>query len=158
MIATHSEELLILKELGFSINPLNKEFQTLNEVWKHSEEINKERSTLLYAIDGLVIKLNSNQLTNSIGTVGKTLRTWCAIKFSPDEAVSKLLNVTWQIGRTGKLTPVAEIEPVLLQGTTVKRATLHNLKNFINLDLKQDIYLVIRKAGDIIPEVVQVIR
>lgn len=158
MANTHSEELVTLKHLGFSINPLNEKFNTLNEAWKYSEKINKERNNLLYAIDGLVIKLNNNQLTNSIGTIGKTLRTWCAIKFPPDEAVSKLLNVTWQVGRTGKLTPVAEIEPVLLQGTTVKRATLHNLKNFINLDLKQDIYLVIRKAGDIIPEVVQVIR
>lgn len=158
MINNHSEELITLQKIGFSVNPLNKAFGTLSEAWKYSNQINEQREKLLYDIDGLVVKLNNNVLTEAIGVVGKTPRAWCAIKFAPDEVVSKLIGVIWQVGRTGKLTPVVEIEPVILQGTTVRRATLHNLKNFKALNLRKNDYLVIRKAGDIIPEVVQVVR
>jgi DNA ligase (NAD+) len=121
-------------------------------------EIKEQKEDLNYPIDGLVIKLNDNNLTEELGVVGKTPRGWSAIKFAADEVTTKLLEVVWQVGRTGKVTPVAELEPVELNGTTVKRATLHNYKEFVEKNLVKDDTLVIRKAGEIIPEVVQVLQ
>lgn len=156
--STHTEELEYLEKLGFPINPLNREVNSLEEIWQIKDELEKNRDGLNYPIDGLVVKLNNNQLVDKLGVVGKTKRGWSAIKFEATEVSTKVLGITWQVGRTGKLTPVAELEPVELQGSIVKRATLHNYKNLIDLNLEVDDLVIIRKAGDIIPEVLKVIK
>lgn len=154
----HQQELKYLSELGFAINPFNSFALNLSDIWNSKTELEFKKMDLNYPIDGLVVKLNNNNLKDNLGIVGKTPRGWCAIKFSPEEVSTKLIGITWQIGRTGKLTPVAELEAVELQGTTVKRATLHNLKQLKHLDIDIGDFVVIRKAGDIIPEVVKGIK
>lgn len=107
-----------------------------------------------YPIDGLVVKLDDNQLVEQLGVAGKSPRAWCAIKFQAMETVTRFLDIVWQVGRTGKLTPVAILEPTYLQGTIVRKATLHNYQNVLKLNLQKGELVVIRKAGDIIPEIV----
>jgi DNA ligase (NAD+) len=158
MFQTHQQELEFLKNMGFSTNPFNHIVDDLNQAWQVSQDLNQKRDQLNYPIDGLVVKLDNNVIQEQVGVVGKTPRCWCAIKFPPEEVATKLLGITWQVGRTGRVIPVAELEPVILQGTTVKRATLHNLKEVLEKNLAIGDYLVIRKAGDIIPEVVKVIK
>jgi len=153
---THQEELDFLNKLGFTINPLNETADNLEEIWKMHDKMEIEKDKLNYPIDGLVVKLNDNNLLETLGIVGKTHRGWSAIKFPADEVTTSILGVTWQVGRTGKVTPVAELEPVELAGTTVKRATLHNFKEFVEKNLFEKDTLVVRKAGEIIPEVVEV--
>jgi DNA ligase (NAD+) len=158
MFQTHQDELDFLFQMGFAINPLNKATANITQAWHFATEIEKQRNDLNYPIDGVVLKLNDNTLHLGLGVIGKTPRGWCAIKFAPQEVVTKILGITWQVGRTGKLTPVAELEPIELQGTIVKRATLHNYKEVIEKNLEPSDLVVIRKAGDIIPEVVKVIK
>ena len=158
MFPTHQDELDFLTNNGFAINPLNKPVADLSQAWHFASTIEKQRDDLNYPIDGVVIKINDNVLQQSLGVIGKTPRGWCAIKFAPDEVVTKILGITWQVGRTGKLTPVAELEPTELQGTIVKRATMHNYKEVLEKNLENGDLAVIRKAGDIIPEVVKVIK
>jgi DNA ligase (NAD+) len=158
MFATHQDELNFLTKMGFPINPLNQNVFNLDQAWQYGEKINIQREDLNYPIDGLVIKINNINLHQNLGIIGKTPRGWCAIKFPPSEVATKILAITWQIGRTGKLTPVAELEPIELQGTIVKRATLHNYKEVLEKNLELRDLVVIRKAGDIIPEVVKVIK
>lgn len=154
---THEDELEFLESLGFPINPYNFKAKNLEEVWKQGEKIEKIKDKAPYPIDGLVVKVNDNNISEKAGAVGKTLRTFCAIKFKAEEATTKIIEVKWQVGRTGKLTPVAELEPVNLAGTVVKRATLHNYKEVQDMDLKIGDMVVVWKAGDIIPEVVKVL-
>jgi DNA ligase (NAD+) len=154
---THQAELDYLKKLGFPVNPLNTSAKDIKEVWQKSEELNQKKESLKYPVDGMVVKLNDLDLVEKLGIVGKTKRAWSAIKFPAIEITTKLQDITWQIGRTGRVIPVAELEPTLLEGTTVKRATLHNFQEFLHKDLKKEDVLIIRKAGDIIPEVVQVL-
>ncbi len=153
----HQEELDFLEKLGFPINPYNQPANNLEEVWSIAQNLKDRKNDLNYPIDGLVVKLNDNQLVETLGIVGKTRRGWCAIKYPADEVTTKILDVVWQVGRTGRVTPVASLEPVLLAGTKVKRATLHNYKEFIEKNLQAGDTLIIRKAGEIIPEVVQVL-
>jgi DNA ligase (NAD+) len=154
---THQEELEFLEKMGFPINPFNSLAKNIQEVWEISRKLDQDKQNLTYPIDGLVIKLNDNQLKENLGVVGKTPRGWCAIKFKAEEVTTKLLDVSWNVGRTGKITPVADLEPVELAGTTVKRATLHNYKDFSEKALQHGDMLIIRKAGEIIPEVLQVL-
>ncbi len=157
-LLTQKNELSYLSKLGFLVNPLNEECDNLEQVWQKALKIEKIRDKLSYPIDGLVVKLNSNKLTKELGIVGKTKRGWSAIKFKATEATTKILGISWQVGRTGKITPVADLEPIELQGTTVKRATLHNYKNFLELSLNYGDFVIVRKAGDIIPEVIGKIK
>jgi DNA ligase (NAD+) len=154
---SHHEEIEFLKELGFATNPYNTEVNSLQEVFEVYEKLGSQRLDLQYPIDGLVVKLNDNQVSTQIGVVGKTPRTWCALKYAAEEVTTRILDITWQVGRTGKVTPVAELEPVELAGTTVKRATLHNYNEAVEKNLHYLDTLVVRKAGDIIPEVVEVL-
>lgn len=154
---THLQELEYLKKLGFPTNPLNSFATDINQVWKRASELEEKKESLNYPIDGLVVKLNSNFWTEKIGAVGKAPRGWCAIKFKSTEVVTKIIQVTWQVGRTGKVTPVAELETADIAGTQVKRATLHNYKEFLGYELCSQDSIVIRKAGEIIPEVVNVL-
>ncbi|MEM1312342.1 MAG: helix-hairpin-helix domain-containing protein [Patescibacteria group bacterium] len=154
---THQEELDFLDSMGFSTNPFNKIANSIDQAWEISQELSKNKQDLNYPIDGLVIKLNNNHLVEELGVVGKTPRGWCAVKFKAEEVTTKIVGVSWYVGRTGRITPVADLEPVELAGTTVKRASLHNYKDFTEKNLHPGDTLVIRKAGDIIPEVVQVL-
>jgi DNA ligase (NAD+) len=153
----HNDEIDFLKQQGFATNPFNSEAETLEEAWKSFEELGIKRAGLQYPIDGLVIKLNDNEISTAVGVVGKTPRTWSALKYAAEEVTTRLLDISWQVGRTGKVTPVADLEPVELAGTTVKRASLHNYKEVLDRDLHFLDTLVVRKAGDIIPEVVEVL-
>ncbi len=157
-VLTHKEEIEFLKKNGFPTNPLNEEADDLKKIWKIQEKLYDTKNSLKYPIDGLVVKLNDNSLVESLGVVGKTNRGWCAIKFVAKETVTKIIGLTWQVGRTGRVTPVAELEPVQLEGTIVKRATLHNYQEFLTKDIKLNDQIVIRKAGDIIPEIVKVMH
>jgi DNA ligase (NAD+) len=156
-IKKHSQTLRLLKELGFATNPYNHVARNIDDVWEIFENLNIQRDLLKYQIDGLVIKSNDYNLTEKAGIVGKTQRARAAMKFGATETTSKLKNVTWQVGRTGKLTPVAEFDPVFLSGSTVSRATFHNYKEIIENNLCYEDTLTLRKAGDIIPEVVTVL-
>ena len=155
MLSTHQEELELLAQLGFVVNPFNSQAKDITQVWQISKQLEQQRPSLNYPIDGLVVKLNDNNLQSQLGIIGKTPRGWCAIKFAPDEVATTIIGITWQVGRTGKIAPVAELEPIELQGTTVKRATLHNYARVVELSLQEGDQVIIRKAGDIIPEVVQ---
>jgi DNA ligase (NAD+) len=157
LLNLHSLELDTLKSLGFSVNPLNSQANNLTEVWQYYLKIEKERLSLNYPIDGLVVKLNSNLLLEKLGVVGKTPRAWSALKFQALEVATQVIDVDYQIGRTGKITPVVNITPTLIQGTTVKRASLHNIQELVDLNLHTQDTLIIRKAGDIIPEVVSLL-
>lgn len=158
MFKTHQDELDFLNKIGFGTNPFNQSVDNLNDAWDVAQNLNNIRATLNYPIDGLVIKLDNNKLQSQIGVVGKTPRGWCAIKFPPEEVVTKIIAITWQVGRTGRIVPVAELEPIQIQGTTVKRATLHNYKEVIEKNITIGDYAIIRKAGDIIPEVLKIIK
>jgi DNA ligase (NAD+) len=153
----HDEELSFLSRLGFATNPFNQKVDTLENVLKVFDKLNSDRQNLPYPIDGLVVKLTNNSISSKLGVVGKTPRAWCAMKFAAEEVTTRLLDVSWQVGRTGKITPVATLEDADLAGTVVKRATLHNFKEVLEKDLYHNDTLIIRKAGDIIPEVVQVL-
>jgi DNA ligase (NAD+) len=157
LIKYHSKEIENLVELGFTVNPLNRLFRSLEEAYQYSLSFSKDREDLNYPIDGGVIKINSNEDLLKLGIIGKTYRGWSAIKFAPDELTTKILDITYQVGRTGKITPVAELEPVEIQGTIVKRATLHNFKEVKDYNIHVNDTIVIRKAGDIIPEVVSLL-
>ncbi len=155
--ASHLEELEFLRQLGFDTNNEIMTADSAEEVWERVQDLEKKRDSMKYHIDGVVVKLNDNNLAAQLGVVGKTPRGWCAVKFPAEEITTKCLDITWQVGRTGKLTPVAELEPVLLAGTVIKRATLHNYKEFLVKGLRQNDTVVIRKAGDIIPEITNVL-
>jgi DNA ligase (NAD+) len=157
-LITHQHELDFLTQLGFQVNPLNQSVTDLESAWQIAQKIIETREQLNYPIDGLVVKIDNNKLYELLGVVGKTPRTWCAIKFPADEVTTKVLGITWQVGRSGRITPVAELEPVELNGTTVKRASLHNYKEVLELGLEIGDLVVIRKAGDIIPEVLSVVK
>ena len=154
---THQDELDILVKLGFPTNPFNSKVSSIEQVWQKVEELDKIRSSLPYPIDGLVVKLNDNNITEELGFVGKTPRTWSAVKFAAEEVTTRLLKISWSVGRTGKVTPVADLEAVKLAGTTVQRASLHNYKEVLDQDLHALDTVVIRKAGDIIPEVINIL-
>jgi DNA ligase (NAD+) len=158
LINKHSNEITKLKELGFAINPLNKIFIDLEASFNYAKDISSQREELNFPIDGAVIKVDDNILFEQLGVVGKTPRGWSAIKFPPKEIVTRIIEITYQVGRTGKITPVAELEEVELQGTVVKRATLHNAAEVVNLGLVEFDSVIIRKAGDIIPEIVIVLE
>lgn len=153
----HDHELELLSKLGFATNPFNKKVSKIEDAWNFLKDLEKKRGEIFYPIDGVVVKLNNNKNVETLGVVGKTPRAWCALKFPATEVVTTLLGVSWQVGRTGKVTPIAELEQVHLDGTIVKRASLHNYKQVLDLNLKIGDLVVIRKAGDIIPEIVRVV-
>ena len=105
-LVTHQNELDFLSQLGFQVNPLNQQVLDLESAWQIAQNIIETRENLNYPIDGLVVKINDNKVYESLGVVGKTPRTWCAIKFPADEVITKVVGVSWQVGRTGKITPV----------------------------------------------------
>jgi DNA ligase (NAD+) len=154
---TQVELLEWLKSFGFRGPDKHWFCRDFDELLGAIEELDKIRDRFQYETDGAVIKLNSIPLRDKLGSTSKAPRWGMAFKYAPDQAETKLKAITIQVGRTGALTPVAELEPVLLAGTTVKRATLHNEDQIRRLDAKVGDTVVIQKAGEIIPEVVRVI-
>jgi DNA ligase (NAD+) len=155
--ASQWESLQWLKQAGFRVNPNARLCADLAAVQSFSSEWEQQRHGLLYATDGVVVKLDALELQQRAGFNAKAPRWAVAFKYAPEEAPSRLLRVVAQVGRTGVVTPVAEFEAVPLAGTTVSRATLHNADRIAELDLRQGDTIVVRKAGEIIPEVVRVL-
>ena len=151
------ESLQWLQQAGFRVNPNARLCPHLDAVKAFATDWEQQRHGLLYATDGVVVKLDALELQQRAGFNAKAPRWAVAYKYAPEEAPSRLLRVVAQVGRTGVVTPVAEFEPVPLAGTTVSRATLHNADRIAELDLRQGDTIVVRKAGEIIPEVVRVL-
>jgi len=156
-VETHQKSHEILKELGFKIIGENQYCQNLDEVEAFKEKIEKIREKLPYQIDGIVVVINNNQIREKLGVVGKAPRGMIAYKFTPEEATTTVEDIRVQVGRTGTLTPVAVLKPVLVAGSTVSRATLHNEDEIRKKDIRIGDTVVIHKAGDVIPEVEKVI-
>jgi DNA ligase (NAD+) len=154
---TQLQLLTWIKTLGFKAPEKHWFCRSADELLQAIEELDKVRDQFSYETDGAVIKLNSIALRAKAGMTAKAPRWGMAYKYAPEQAETKLKAITIQIGRTGKLTPVAELEPVLLAGTTVKRATLHNEDQIRRLDVRLGDSVLIQKAGEIIPEVVRVV-
>ncbi|QNJ30276.1 NAD-dependent DNA ligase LigA [Synechococcus sp. A15-24] len=146
-----------LEQAGFRVNPNRELYDGLNGIERFCERWEQQRHQLPYATDGVVVKLNDLRLQDEAGTTQKAPRWAIALKYPAEEAPSRLLKLVVQVGRTGAVTPVAEFEPVALAGTSVSRATLHNADRITELDLHVGDTVVVRKAGEIIPEVVRVL-
>ena len=156
--ATQMAVLNLLKKLGLPVNPNIELFADLEKLIASFDERLRRRHELDYEIDGLVIKVNSLDQQRRLGATSKAPR-WCiAYKFAAEQAATKLLAVTLQVGKTGTITPVAELEPVLLAGSTVSRASLHNFDEVERKDVRVGDTVVVEKAGEIIPQVVEVRR
>ena len=151
-----SEFLEKIKKWGFTINPLCKIVKNLNEVEDNHSEIDKLRSKLDYDIDGLVYKVNDLKLQSRLGNTSNAPRWAIAYKFSAEKAVTKIKDIVIQVGRTGAITPVAKVEPVTVGGVVVSNATLHNEDEIIRKDIRIGDTIQIQRAGDVIPQVVNV--
>ena len=157
-LATQSAELKVLHQLGFKVNRLSCLCRNLNEVAAFYQEIGKKKDKFAYEIDGVVLKVNNKAFQQALGYTGKAPRFAVAYKFPAEQVTTVIEDIQLQIGRTGALTPVAHLRPVAVAGSTVRRATLHNLDEIERLDARIGDTVIIRKAGDIIPEVVEVIK
>ncbi len=156
--STQKEELEALSSFGFLVNKDHRYCLTLEEIESFYNEWTDSRSDQDYGIDGLVVKINERKLWDMLGYTAKSPRGGIAYKFPAEEAATKLLSITVQVGRTGAITPVAELAPVLLAGSTVKRATLHNEDEIKRLDVRVGDTVALRKAGDVIPEIFDVFK
>ncbi len=155
---THYEALMRIKELGFKTNPYTKVCQSIDDVWKYIEEMTSQRNDLPYEIDGIVIKVNNIASQERVGYTAKVPKWAIAYKFPAEEVITKLKDIIFTIGRTGQITPNAVLEPVRVAGSLVQRATLHNEDNIMTKDIRVGDDVVIRKAGDVIPEVVRALK
>lgn len=154
---TQAENLKLMKELGFKVNSEFKVCNNIQEVLEVCRRFEQIRDTLDYEVDGAVIKVNSIRQQNILGNIAKSPRWAVAYKFKAKQAFTKVHNITWQVGRTGAITPVAELEPVFLAGSTISRATLHNVDEIKRKDIRIGDEVIIEKGGDVIPKVVSVI-
>ncbi len=152
-VATQEEALQALDRLGFKINPNRRICQTVDEIWEYITEYHEKRADLPYEIDGIVIKVNDLNLQDELGYTVKAPRWAIAYKFPPEEAETVIREIEWTVGRTGVVTPTAVMDPVVVAGTTVSRASLHNMDYIEAKDLRLNDHVLIYKAGDIIPEV-----
>jgi DNA ligase (NAD+) len=155
--ATQHEGLRCLERLGLRVNPLNTICRSLDEVVERIETIRGKRHDLEYEIDGVVVKADELAVQREAGATSKFPRWAIAYKYAPEQAETRVRDIIVQVGRTGALTPVAELEPVNLAGTTVSRATLHNEDEIARKDVRIGDSVVIEKAGEIIPQVVRVV-
>lgn len=156
-VETQSQGLDFLDELGFKTNQERKKCATIDEVIEMIEELQAKRADLPYEIDGIVIKVDSLDQQEELGYTAKSPRWAIAYKFPAEEVVTKLLDIELNVGRTGVITPTAVLEPVKVAGTTVSRASLHNEDLIKEKDIRILDKVVVKKAGDIIPEVVNVL-
>jgi DNA ligase (NAD+) len=146
----------LLNELGFRVEQNYKLCKNIDEVLKFCRLWEEKRDQLPFEIDGVVVKVNSLKHQKILGSIAKSPRWAVAFKFKARQATTKLKNITWQVGRTGTLTPVAELEPVFLSGSTISRATLHNIDEIKRKDIREEDFVTIEKGGDVIPKVVNV--
>lgn len=153
-IKTHLEALQFMGDLGFKINPHNKLVKNIDEIISYIEKEAETRKSLSYEIDGIVIKVNDVSLQEKLGNTAKYPRWAVAYKFPAEEVLTKLTDIIFTVGRTGRITPNAVLEPVIVMGSTIRRATLHNEDYVKAKGLKIGDIVSIRKAGDVIPEVV----
>jgi len=154
---THHEILQTLPKWGLRTNPHFRRCRNIDEVLEYYYEMNEKRENLPYEIDGIVIKVDRIDLQTRLGEISRSPRWALAFKFAPKQETTKILNIIVQVGRTGALTPVAVMEPVRVGGVEVSRATLHNQDEIDRLDVRVGDTVIIQRAGDVIPEVVQVI-
>jgi len=155
---SQSESLEFLKNIGFKINTKYERKKNLNEANSYYKYWEIERNSLAYATDGIVVKIDKFNIQNTLGSTNKAPRWAIAVKYPAEEKATKLRRLIFQVGRSGAVTPVAEFESIELAGTSVNRATLHNAKRLASLDLHYGDTIVVRKAGEIIPEVIRVIK
>ncbi|RSJ34055.1 DNA ligase [Streptococcus gordonii] len=156
--ATQEDVLEKLSQLGFSVNEKRVLASTIDQVWDFIEKIGQERDSLPYEIDGIVIKVNHLAAQEELGFTVKAPKWAIAYKFPAEEKEAQLLSVDWTVGRTGVVTPTANLTPVQLAGTTVSRATLHNVDYIREKDIRKDDTVIVYKAGDIIPAVLRVVE
>lgn len=156
-LRSHSDNLDILRALRFPVNTFTKVVSNIAEVKQFCAGIEAKRDELPYEIDGVVIKLDSLEQQQKVGAIAKSPRWAIAYKFKAKQAVTKLKSITLQVGRIGTITPVAELEPVFLAGSTISRATLHNSDEIKRKDIREGDYVKIEKGGDVIPKVVEVV-
>ena len=147
-----------LEQLGFVVNPKRILAENIDEIWNFIQEVGQERDNLPYDIDGVVIKVNDLASQEELGFTVKAPKWAVAYKFPAEEKEAKLLSVDWTVGRTGVVTPTANLTPVQLAGTTVSRATLHNVDYIAEKDIRKDDTVIVYKAGDIIPAVLRVVE
>ena len=147
-----------LEQLGFVVNPKRILAESMDEIWDFIQEVGQEREKLPYDIDGVVIKVNDLAGQEELGFTVKAPKWAVAYKFPAEEKEAQLLSVDWTVGRTGVVTPTANLTPVQLAGTTVSRATLHNVDYIAEKDIRKDDTVIVYKAGDIIPAVLRVVE
>lgn len=147
-----------LEQLGFVVNPKRILAESMDEIWNFIQEVGQERENLPYDIDGVVIKVNDLASQEELGFTVKAPKWAVAYKFPAEEKEAQLLSVDWTVGRTGVVTPTANLTPVQLAGTTVSRATLHNVDYIAEKDIRKDDTVIVYKAGDIIPAVLRVVE
>ena len=147
-----------LEQLGFVVNPKRILAESMDEIWDFIQEVGQERDNLPYDIDGVVIKVNDLAGQEELGFTVKAPKWAVAYKFPAEEKEAQLLSVDWTVGRTGVVTPTANLTPVQLAGTTVSRATLHNVDYIAEKDIRKDDTVIVYKAGDIIPAVLRVVE
>jgi DNA ligase (NAD+) len=155
-VDSHEEAIRQLEQWGFQISPTYKKCKTIDDVLAYIESWNKRRLDLPLETDGVVIKVNSLEQQERLGFTAKVPRWAIAFKYQAESISTQLKSITYQVGRTGAITPVAELEPILLAGTTVKRASLHNANEIARLDLRIGDYVFVEKGGEIIPKVTRV--
>ena len=155
-IKTHLEALKFMEELGFKVNSNNKLVNSVDEIFEYIKEATVKRKSLPYEIDGIVIKVNDFDMQEKLGNTAKYPKWATAYKFPAEEVLTKLKDIIFTVGRTGRITPNAVLEPVIVMGSTISRATLHNEDYVLNKHLMIGDIVSIKKAGDVIPEVVEV--
>jgi DNA ligase (NAD+) len=153
-----SDEIDLLQKLGFEVNPNHKVFNNLNDIHKYYKNWETKKEKLDYGLDGVVIKINSRKIQDAIGYTAKSPRWGVAYKFKAEQVATVVEDIVLQVGRTGVLTPVAHLRPVLVAGSTVSRATLHNEDEIRRLDVRIGDTVILQKAGDVIPDIVSVVK
>lgn len=156
-IYTHFDALKFMKELGFNTNPNNKKINNIKELLTYIDYWTQKRSSLPYEIDGIVIKVNDIADQQRLGFTARTPKWATAYKFPPEEVLTKVKDIIFTVGRTGQVTPSADLEPVRVMGSVISRATLHNEDYVLSKDIRVGDIVSIKKAGDVIPEIVKVI-
>jgi len=153
----HSKTLTALNTAGFKVNQNHKLVHSMDQVWSFIQQWEEKRDSLPYEIDGIVVKVDRTGLQQELGFTGKAPRWAIAYKYAARAGITKLESVRWQVGRTGKLTPVAELAPVAIGGTTVRNATLHNMDEIERLGVKIGDWVQVERGGDVIPKVAKVL-
>ena len=157
-INTQHESLICIENLGGKINPWTKKINDIYQVFEAIEDANRIRSKLNYEIDGVVIKVNNLNYQKTLGITGRNPRWAIAYKFPPETTITTLKKIHINVGRTGALTPWGELEPVIINGVTIKKATLHNSDEIKRKDFREGDKVIVQRAGDVIPQIVSVVN